>query len=112
MSYDSDLFQNENAELRADVKFLMDQNSVLAENVANKPILGNLQSVENGISTTNSQRVLIPEVTNLITSVNQLTSQNFELLKMAKEPGYDKGLYQIVICSFSNQILYLILSRY
>ena len=92
MSYDSDLFQNENAELRADVKFLMDQNTVLAENVANKPILGNLQSVENGISTTNSQRVLIPEVTNLITSVNQLTSQNFELLKMARLPEKDFGM--------------------
>ena len=73
----------------------MDQNTVLVENMANKPISGNFQhSMENGIPTVNGQQSWKPEVSNLITSVNQLTSQNFELLKMAREPVYDIGLYQ------------------
>ena len=75
----------------------MDQNIVLVESMASKPISGNNQQLmENGISATNDQRVLIPEVSNLITSVNQLTSQNFELLKMARVPGNKIGLYQKV----------------
>lgn len=73
----------------------MDQNIVLVENMASKPISDNFQQpIENGISTINGQRVLIPEVSNLITSVNQLTSQNFELLKIARIPGNDIGMYQ------------------
>ena len=110
---ESNVFQDENAELRADVKFLMDQNTKLIENMANKPMSGNYQQPkESTLSTTNGQRVLIPEVSNLITSVNQLTSQNFELLKMAKEPGYDIGLYQIVFFRIKTQKLYLILIRF
>ena len=81
----------------------MDQNIVLVERMASEPISGNVQQpVENGISTNNGQRVLIPEVSNLITSVNQLTNQNFELLKMTKLPGNDigknqKGVYIFLI---------------
>ena len=70
---------------------------VLNENIASKAISSNYQQlVDSSLSTNNGQRVLIPEVSNLITSVNQLTSQNFELLKMARVPGNKIGLYQKV----------------
>lgn len=58
---------------------------MLVENMEGKPTAGNFeQPKESALSTTHGQRILIPEVSNLITSVNQLTSQNFELLKMAR----------------------------
>ena len=95
MFHNSGFFQVENVELRADVKFLMDQNNLLVDSLASKSISGNYQKpVENNISTTIGHRSLIPEVSNLITSVNQLTSHNFELLKMARDPGNDIGLYK------------------
>ena len=71
----------------------MDQRSVLVENMERKATEGNFeQPKETGLSTTHGQRILIPEVSNLITSVNQLTSQNFELLKMARLPEKDFGM--------------------
>ena len=77
----------------------MDQNSVLTENVAIKPTNGNHeQPVE--LSTKNDERgILTPEVSNLITSVNELAMnmaiKNFEMLKMARVSGDDLGLYQM-----------------
>ena len=71
----------------------MDQRSVWVESMERKPTAGNFeQPKESGLSATHGQRILIPEVSNLITSVNQLTSQNFELLKMARLPEKDFGM--------------------
>ena len=85
-SYDPNVFQDENAELRADVKFLMDQNTVMVEYMAKNQAVRNFhQPAENSLSPTKGHRILIPEVSDLITSVNQLTSHNFELLKRVPE---------------------------
>ena len=71
----------------------MDQNAVLIENMERKPTNGNFeQPAETSVANANGQRSLLPEVSNLITSVNQLTSHNFELLKMTREPGYNIGM--------------------
>ena len=73
----------------------MDQNSVLVENIASKPVDGTHgKPVE--LSTKNDHRgILTPEVSNLITSVNELAIQNFEFLKVARETGHNLGFYQI-----------------
>ena len=74
--------KDENAELRADVKFLMDQNTKMVENMERNPATSIFQlPAETSHSTIHGHRILMPEVANLITSVNQLTSHNFELLK-------------------------------
>ena len=71
----------------------MDQNSELVENVGAKPTNGiREQAAEISFSMTNGQRSFMPDVSNLITSVSQLTSQNFELLKMARIFGSDLGI--------------------
>ena len=63
----------------------MDQNSVLKENMEEKNTADNLDLTgENGFPTPYSQRLMIPEVSNLISSVDRLTSQNFKLLKIAR----------------------------
>ena len=78
--------KDENAELRADVKFRMDQNSLMVDYMARNSAVSNFQQpVETSVSTAKGHRILIPEVSDLITSVNQLTSQNFELLKRVPE---------------------------
>ena len=70
----------------------MDQNNVLTDKMERKPAVAKFeQQAEISLSRTDGQRSLLPEVSNLITSVNQLTSHNFELLKMAKVPGNDIG---------------------
>ena len=77
------------------MKFLMNQNSERVENVGRYPTNGNDKySAKNSLSESHGQLIFIPEVSNLITSVNQLTSHNFELLKMAKVPGNDIGMGQ------------------
>ena len=81
----------------------MNQNSVLTENMKRQSTNDNLERpVETIVSTTNSQRSFIQEsfvqeVLNLIKSVDQLTSQNFELLKgellkIARVSGNDIGM--------------------
>ena len=67
----------------------MNQNSELAENIVRKP--NSEQSVETSVATTNGQRILLPEFSDLAKSFSQITSQNFELLKMARMPGNDIG---------------------
>ena len=68
----------------------MERNTVLTEKMERKPTVGNFeQPAETSLSRTDGQRILIPEVSHLITSVDRLTSHNFELLKMAKVPGND-----------------------
>ena len=52
------------------------------------------QTAKTGPSESHGQLIFMPEVSNLITSVNQLMSHNFELLKMAKVPGNDIGMGQ------------------
>ena len=70
----------------------MDQNTVLTDKVERKSTVGNFELLaETSLSTINGKRILIPEVSHLITSVDRLTSHNFELLKMAKVPGNDIG---------------------
>ena len=73
------------------MKFLMDQNSVLVENITSQSTHSNYEQPADRLSASPGQRILIPEVSNLITSVDRLTSQNFELLKMARIPGNDFG---------------------
>ena len=71
----------------------MDRNTVLTDKMESKPTVGNFeQPAETSLSRTDGQRILIPEVSHLITSVDRLTSHNFELLKMAKVPGNDIGM--------------------
>ena len=71
----------------------MDQNIELVENVGRKPTNGiHEQAAEISLSMINGQRTFMPDVSNLITSVSQLTSQNFELLKMARISGNDLGI--------------------
>lgn len=73
----------------------MDQNTELVENMAGKPMSGNYQQQkESSLSMANGQRVYTPEFSNLISSVDRLTSHNYELLKMARVPGNNIGLYQ------------------
>ena len=71
----------------------MDQNTELVENVGRKRTNGiHEQAAEISLAMTNGQRTFMPDVSNLITSVSQLTSQNFELLKMARIYGNDLGI--------------------
>ena len=71
----------------------MNQNSVLVENITSQSTHSNYkQSAKDRLSASHGQRILIPEVSNLITSVDRLTSQNFELLKMARIPENDFGI--------------------
>ena len=70
----------------------MNQNSVFMENMERRPTNDDFEQPEKTIvSTTNGQRILLPEISHLITSVDRLTSHNFELLKMARVPGNDNG---------------------
>ena len=70
----------------------MDQNTELKENMDRKPTNDNYeQAADTSVSTTNGQRILLPEFSDLAKSFSQITSQNFELLKMARLPGNDIG---------------------
>ena len=88
------LIQGENEELRADVKFLMNQNSDLIDKMGRQSTNNNFERpAETSVTTTNG---FIQEVSYLIESVNQLTSHNFELLKgellkIARVSGNDIG---------------------
>lgn len=71
----------------------MDQNSVFIESMSSKPAVGNFEKPsETSVSTTDGQRSFMPDVSNLMTWVSQITSQHFELLKMARSPGNDIGM--------------------
>ena len=73
----------------------MDQNSERVENVRRYPMNGNDEKpAKNSLIESHGQLIFMPEVSNLITSVNQLMSHNFELLKMARVPGNDIGMGQ------------------
>ena len=70
----------------------MDQNSELKENIDRKPTNGNYEpAAELSVATINGPRILLPEFSDLAKSFSQITSQNFELLKMARLPGNDIG---------------------
>ena len=70
----------------------MNQNSELKENIEQKPTVDILKPAETSLSRTDGQRILLPEFSNLMTWVSQITNQNFELLKMARTPGNDIGM--------------------
>ena len=75
----------------------MDQNTVLTDNMERKPTNVNFeQPAVTSLSTITGQRSFLPEVSHLITSVDRLTSQNFELLKMAKVPGNNIGTGHLI----------------
>ena len=86
--------QDENAELRADVKFLMQQNSDIVEKMERMPKNGTSeQPTQTSLSTTKGQRILTPEISSLITSVNELAFKNFETaLKLGRDSANDKGI--------------------
>ena len=91
--------KDENAELRADVKYLMEQNSVMVENMERKSTDGNNgQSAETSLATT-TQRILTPEMSSLITSVNKLA------MKLERESGNNIGMDKSL--EFRNFIFYL-----
>ena len=91
-------FKDENAELRADLKFLMEQNSIMLENMERKPADGNGEKLaETSLSATNGQRIFTPEISNLITSVSELAIKNFETgLKLGREPENDMGMDKLL----------------
>ena len=63
----------ENSELRADVKFLMDQNSVLKENLASKSTEASDEETRDvSLAGIQSQQNIIPEVSTLISIINEL----------------------------------------
>ena len=65
----------------------MEQNSVMVENMERKPTDGNHeQPTDTSLSTTNSQRILTPEMSSLITSVNELA------MKLGRESGNNIGM--------------------
>ena len=67
----------------------------MVENMERKPTDGNNgQSAETSLLTTTGLRILTPEMSNLITSVNELAIKNFEMLKMGKEAVNDIGMDQ------------------
>ena len=72
----------------------MEQNSVMVENMGGQSTDGiNQQPTEISVSTTNDQRVLIPEISNLLTSFNELAVKNFETgLKLGRESGNEIGM--------------------
>ena len=80
------------------MKFLMNQNFVLTENMERKSTNDNLERpAETSVTTSIGHYGFIQEVSNLIKSVDQLTSQNFEflrgeLLKIATVSGNDIGM--------------------
>ena len=70
----------------------MNQNSELVENIERKPTVGNFeQPLQTSVATTDGQRTLLPGFSDLAKSFSQITSQNFELLKMARMPGTNIG---------------------
>ena len=85
------------------MKFLMDQNSVLIENMASKSISGYKEFTGRNFTSTHGQRgILTPEVSHLIINVNELANtvnelalKNVDLLKMARVPENNLGLYQM-----------------
>ena len=93
--------KDENAELRADVKYLMEQNSVMVENIGRKSTDGiNQQPIDTSVSTINGQRILTPEISSLITSVNELA------MKLGRESGNNIGMDKSL--EFENFIFDLI----
>ena len=77
----------------------MDQNSVLTENAPIKSTNDNHEQQAELSTNINQRGILTPEVSNLITSVNELAMnmaiKNLELLKMARVSDGDLGLYQM-----------------
>ena len=77
----------ENTELRADVKFLMDQNSVLMDNIASKSTEFEQDKIlDASFLRKNSQQSIIPEVSTLMANFN-------ELFKLTRDKSDDvKGI--------------------
>ena len=72
----------------------MQQNSDLVEKMERMPINErNEQPTQTNLSTTTGQRILTPEISSLITSVNEQALKNFETgLKLGREPANDNGM--------------------
>ena len=76
----------------------MNQNSVLTENMETKSTNDNFERpAETSVATSMGHYGFIQEVSNLVRSVDKLTSQNFEflrgeLLKIATVSGNDIGI--------------------
>ena len=71
----------------------MQQNSDIIERMEEKSTDGIYkQPAETSLSTINGQRNLTPEMTSLITSVNELPCKIFEMLKIGKETGSEIGM--------------------
>ena len=76
----------------------MNQNSVLTENMERKSANDNFERpAETSVATSMGHYGFIQEVSNLVRSVDKLTSQNFEflrgeLLKIATVSGNDIGI--------------------
>ena len=76
----------------------MNQNSVLTENIERKSANDNFERpAETSVATSMGHYGFIQEVSNLVRSVDKLTSQNFEflrgeLLKIARVSGNDIGM--------------------
>ena len=67
----------------------------MVENMEEKSTNGNYHHLaETSLSTAYGQRILTPEMSSLITSVNELPIKIFEMLKMGKETGNDIGMDQ------------------
>ena len=65
----------------------MEQNSVMVENMGRQSTDGiNQKPIDTSVSTTNVQRILIPGMSSLITSVNELA------MKLGRESGNNIGM--------------------
>ena len=64
----------------------------------------NEQPAETSPSISNGQRILTPEISSLITSVNQLALKNFEIgLKLGRDQENDNGMDKSL--EFGNLVL-------
>ena len=70
-----------------------------------KPVDGNNeQPAETSPSISNGQRILTPEISSLITSVNELALKNFEIgLKLGRDQENDNGMDKSL--GFGNSVL-------
>ena len=79
----------------------MEQNSVMVENMGGQSTDGiNQKPIDTSVSTTNGQRILIPGMSSLITSVNELA------IKLGRESGNNIGIDKSL--EFENYIFDLI----
>ena len=79
--------------MRADVKYLMEQNSIMVEKMEEKSTNGIYERpAETSLSTTLGQRFLTQEMSSLRTIVHELPVKIYEMLQFGNEPRYDIGM--------------------